>query len=148
MIFFGSDHAGFILKKKLIHYIKLSGILIKDCGGHSNKESINYPEIASKVIIEFKKKNFLKNSFSVLICSSGIGMSISANRFVGIRAITCHTLTEAIKSTTHNNANVLCLGSKEISLNESKKILKLFLQTKKTNVKRHLQRIKKIDNLI
>ena len=105
-----SDHAGFELKELLKQDIKNLGFDVNDLGPGS-EQSVDYPDYANK-LAEWIKAN--KDSEGVLICGSGIGMSIAANRHKGIRAALCHDGLTATLARKHNNANVLCLGARFI----------------------------------
>lgn len=123
-IVIGSDHAGLELKKELIETFA-SEEPIRDLGCWS-PESTNYPEWAHKVAEEVKKEN----CFGILICGTGLGMTITANRHQGIRAALCGDCLSAEMARAHNNANILCLGSRVVGVELAKRITKVFLTTK------------------
>lgn len=123
-ILIASDHAGFPLKKILIEQLTKSGFKITDLGCNSAEKSVDYPDYAEKLC----KK--LKNEFGILICGSGIGISIAANRFKHIRAALCHNVKAAKLTRAHNDANVLCLGARMVSEKTALAITKNFLSTK------------------
>lgn len=104
----GSDHGGFELKEKIVDYLKRNKIEFEDFGTFSN-ESCDYPVFAKKVASEVASGNFNKG---ILICGTGIGVSIVANKVKGIRAALCFDTFCAQMSREHNNANVLCLGQR------------------------------------
>ena len=104
----GADHGGFRLKKKIIEYLREKNVEFKDFGTF-DEESCNYPDIAKKVSLEVATGNFNKG---ILICGTGIGMSIVANKTKGIRAALCADTFSARASRAHNNANILCLGQR------------------------------------
>ena len=141
-IYFGADHAGYHLKEYLKTNMLNKGYDIKDCGTHSS-ESVDYPLYAIKVA-----ENVLKEtpSFGVLICGTGIGMSIAANRFKGIRAALCHSEYEVKLARQHNDANILCLGAKVLTNDFALKYLGIFL---KENFEkgRHERRLNLIDSI-
>lgn len=139
-IYFGSDHAGLELKNKLIEYIKQQGYEVIDLGTYT-KDSCDYPDYANSVVIKVKSDT---NAYGVLICGSGIGMSIAANRYIGIRAALCHNTLEAKLARAHNNANILVLGGRLIGEEMAKEILKTFLETNFEGG-RHIKRIEKLD---
>ena len=120
-IIIGSDHAGFEMKHSIIS--NLSDIEFEDIGTDSD-ESVDYPDYAHNVV-----KGILSNSYSsgVLICGSGIGMSMSANRAKDIRAALCLNTKMAELARQHNDANILVLGSRLISVSEAIKCLLIFL---------------------
>ena len=105
----GSDHRGIEERQSLIRHLKELGIDVLDCGTHSN-ESCDYPDIAEKVAINVASGLFDRG---ILICGTGIGMSIAANKIDGIRAVICRDIDDAELSRRHNNANVLCLSTSQ-----------------------------------
>ncbi len=123
-VLIASDHAGFKLKKILIEKLK-GKIKFEDLGPFS-ENSVDYPDYAKKL----SKKIDLKNDLiGVLICGSGIGMSMVANRFKNVRAALCMNNKMSILARQHNNANILVLGSRLISQQEAIKCLLVFLKT-------------------
>ena len=109
MIAIGSDHGGFALKKEIIDYLeKEKGISVRDCGCYS-PDAVDYPDVAVTVCGEVTSGNCERG---ILICGTGIGISIAANKIHGIRAALCHSSFDARMSRMHNNANVLCLGGR------------------------------------
>ena len=106
----GCDHGGFELKQKVIDYLKARDIEFKDFGIYI-KEASDYPEIAKAVAKEVASNKFDRG---ILICGTGIGMSIAANKTKGIRACLCHDTYSARVSRAHNNANILCLGARVV----------------------------------
>ena len=141
-IIIGSDHAGYSLKEELKKYLKGKGYESLDVGCHS-EESCNYPEFAYKLC-----QQVLDNScLGILICGSGIGMSISANRIKGIRAALCVNEYMARMSRRHNNANVLCLGARVIGSDLAVSIVDSFLE-EEFEGGRHEKRINLIETLV
>ena len=137
----GSDHAGYPLKEELKKYLKAKGYEVKDVGCYS-EDSCNYPEFAFKVC-----QGVLNDScLGILICGSGIGMSISANRVKGIRAALCFNEYMAKMSRRHNNANILCLGARVIGSDLAISIVDSFLR-EEFEGGRHLKRINLIESL-
>jgi ribose 5-phosphate isomerase B len=132
-----SDHAGFELKKHLISYLSNSFIL-EDCGTFDTN-SCDYPDFAIKVANLISAKTI---DFGILICGSGIGMSIVANRFPKVRAALCHNELYAKMSRKHNDANILCLGARMIDQTIAENIVKAFLH-EEFEGGRHLARINK-----
>lgn len=124
MIAIGSDHAGYISKEKLKEYFE-NNITYKDFGTES-EESCDYPLIAEKVA---KSVASGECEQGILICGSGIGMSIVANKVKGVRAALCGNVELAKLSRMHNNANILCLGARMTDFEEIKEIIKVFLET-------------------
>jgi ribose 5-phosphate isomerase B len=144
-IFFASDHAGFEMKTKLIDYVKNKlGFNVKDFGAFEFNKNDDYPDFISLVAKEISKNP--KTIKGIILGGSGQGEAIVANKFKNIRAIVLYDYNEKIikLSRQHNNANVLSLGARFLSLNNVKKAVKLWLETEFSNEKRHLRRIKKI----
>lgn len=135
-----SDHAGVDLKAALAKDLRALGYEVKDLGTHST-ESVDYPDFGHAVAKEITSGNA---SRGVVICGSGIGISIAANRHEGIRAALCHDGLEAKLARKHNDANVLALGARIIGLEAAKDALKSFLSTNFEGG-RHQRRIDKIE---
>jgi len=135
-----SDHAGVALKETLKDAILKAGMIPEDMGAHS-KDSVDYPDYAKKVTDWVLKH---PGARAVLICGSGIGMSMAANRVKGIRAALIRTPEEAELSRQHNDANVLCLGERLTNAESAKEILKRFLATPFEGG-RHEGRVSKMD---
>jgi len=136
-ILIASDHAGFDLKNFLNKELQKLGFQVIDLGCNSAEKSVDYPDFAQKLC----KK--LKSESGILICGSGIGISIAANRFKHIRAALCHNVKAAKLTRAHNDANVLCLGSRMISQKTALAITKNFLSTKFEG-ERHARRVEKL----
>lgn len=142
-IIIGSDHGGFKLKETIKEYIEELGYKIEDIGTDSTK-SVDYPIYAKKVAEEVSKDS---NKQGILVCGTGLGMCMTANKFKGIRAALCYNESSAKLAKEHNNANILCLGEREFKEDLAKKITKTFLETPFSNEERHKRRIKEIDAL-
>ena len=137
-IFIASDHAGYNLKEKVISkFLKVRKIT--DLGPNS-KNSVDYPDFAKKLS---KKVASNKLSFGILICGSGMGMSMAANRTRNARAALCYSKKNTKLSRLHNNANIITLGERLINKNKAINLIKTFLSTKFEGG-RHLRRVKKI----
>lgn len=121
----GSDHAGFFLKESIKKQLETLNIPVTDMGAHST-ESCDYPLIAKKVCAKVLENS---DSCGILICGTGIGMSITANRIPGIRAALCASEFQARATRQHNNANVLCLGERVTGLEIAKAIVEDFLSS-------------------
>ena len=132
----GSDHGGYILKEKIVAFLKSQNYELKDFGTNS-AESIDYPLIAKEISNEIINGNFDRG---ILICGTGLGMSIAANKVKGIRAIACSDTCSARFSRAHNNANILCFGERIIGEELAKDICKIWLETEFEGG-RHLNRI-------
>lgn len=142
MIYIGSDHGGFELKKELFNYIKNELKMdIEDAGSYS-PEAVDYPDIA----IEVSKKVVENNGIGILICGTGIGMCITANKIKGIRCALCTEEYSARITKKHNDANVLALGGRVIGVELAKSIVNAFL-TNDFDGGRHALRVNKIKNL-
>jgi len=136
----GSDHRGFKLKNQLIDYLKQAGHEITDFGCYS-EESADYPDFAAHVCRSIAKK---QSDVGILVCGSGIGMSITANKFKGIRAALCCNAEMASRARRHNNANVLCLGADFLDDKTATEITGNFISTQFEGG-RHQGRLDKIE---
>jgi ribose 5-phosphate isomerase B len=136
----GSDHGGYQLKENLKKYLKELNVEYKDFGCNSEK-SVDYPDIGFKIAREVKNRNYDKG---ILICGTGIGMSIVANKIKGIRASLCHDVFSARYAREHNDANILTLGGRVIDSGLAKEIVKVWLNTDFSGEERHLKRLNKI----
>ena len=138
-IFIASDHAGYKLKEQI--KIKFSNkIFFIDLGVNNSNKPVNYPDYAHKIC---KKVSLNKHNIGILICGSGIGMSMAANRHKKIRAAPCYSIKNAKLSRLHNNANIITLGAGLIKKNLAFKCISAFINTKFEGG-RHLKRVKKI----
>jgi len=125
MIALGSDHGGFALKKEIMKHLDETGIAYKDFGTYT-EESCDYPayaEIVGKAVVSGEYES------GILVCGTGIGMSIAANKVKGVRAALCHDCYSAEFTRKHNNANVLTLGGRVIGGGHALKIVDIFLNT-------------------
>lgn len=138
----GSDHAGFELKQKVINFLKSEGYSIEDYGTFDNN-SCDYPDFGYKA--SKSVANGL-NNYGILICGTGIGMSIVANKIKGIRAANCCSADMAKLAREHNDANILTLGARLLSFEEAIPIIQAFLNGK-FQEDRHTRRINKIKEL-
>ncbi|MDD5729746.1 MAG: ribose 5-phosphate isomerase B [Candidatus Omnitrophica bacterium] len=145
-IIIGSDHAGFKLKEKLKLYLVKKGIKVNDAGTYS-EERCDYPEFAFKVAKEVSCGKYKKG---ILICKSGIGNSIVANKLPGVRAALCYNIISARLSRQHNDSNILVLGSAFVNEALAKRILAAWLETgfEGGRHKRRLNLIKEIERKI
>lgn len=135
-IVIGSDHAGFELKEQLVNYLQ-EKYKVVNCGTYS-KDSVDYPDYAKAVCLEMNE-----NTVGILVCFTGIGMSIAANKFKGVRAALVGSVEDAKLTREHNNSNILCLSSKNTPFELAKKIVDTFLTTEFT-YGRHENRVNKI----
>ena len=136
----GADHGGFDLKKELAAYLQSAGHRVLDCGTDS-KASCDYPVFSFKTAEAVARK---EADVGLLICRSGIGMAICANKVKGIRAACCETVEQARLGRAHNNANVLVLGADLIDPEMARKVLTAFLETPFEGG-RHQRRVDQID---
>ena len=134
-----SDHAGFALKEIIKKKLIKNKVKVLDFGPY-NKDSVDYPDYAKKVARNISSK---KTNMGILVCGSGTGMAMSANKLRKIRAAVCYNSVSTRLSRTHNNANILALGSRLTNKKEALKLVNIFLSTKFEGG-RHLRRIKKI----
>jgi ribose 5-phosphate isomerase B len=139
-ILIASDHAGFALKKFLIEELSKLSFKTVDLGCDSAEKSVDYPDYAKKLCQKITTKNQLRG---ILICGSGVGISIAANRFQNIRAALCHSSNVTKLSRAHNDANVLCLGARITKNKPALSIVKAFLSTEFEGA-RHAARIAKL----
>ncbi len=141
-IIIGSDHAGFDLKEECRSFITNHlGHQVTDVGAFS-RDSMDYPEIAHKVSKAVANKEF---QYGILICGTGLGMSMVANRYKGVRAALCHNIYTAKFSRLHNDANVLAMGGRVIGVGLALEMVDVFLSTEFEGG-RHLRRIEQIDS--
>ena len=138
-LFISSDHAGFNLKEEIKKNFRKKYSFI-DLGTYSSKISVNYPDFAHKLCR--KVANNSKN-IGILVCGSGMGMSMAANRHKKIRAAVCYSVKNTKLSRLHNNANVITLGSRLTKKNTAFKCIEIFMKTKFEGG-RHTKRVKKI----
>ena len=142
-IYLGSDHAGYAVKEKIKTYLKSKKVSFKDLGTYSTKP-VDYPDYAFKVAKKVAKD---KNSKGILVCGTGTGMVIAANKVKGIRAVAAYDAYSAKMSRHDNNANVLALRGRFFAFSKIQKIIDVWLKTRFSGESRHKQRILKINNL-
>ena len=138
-IFISSDHAGYKLKESIKDYLKTKKIKFQDLGPN-NDNRVDYPDYAHKVARKVKLK---KTNIGILVCGSGTGMNIAANKHKNIRAAQCFNIKSTKLSRLHNDANIITLGSRLITKKNALKFVSIFLNTK-FDGGRHLKRVKKI----
>ncbi len=138
----GSDHGGLSLKKEVIKYLESKNIEATDFGTHT-EDSCDYPDYALKVAQEVAAQNF---ELGILICGTGIGISIAANKVPGIRAALCHDTFSAHSTREHNNANILALGERVVGRGLALDIVDAFINAKFEG-DRHQKRIDKITEI-
>jgi ribose 5-phosphate isomerase B len=145
-IYLGADHNGFEYKQKLAKTLQLAGHEVIDEGDQELKTDDDYPQFASKVVTALLTDNDT-SAKGVLICGSGQGMCIAANRFKGIRAALCWSTDEARAARNDDDANILCLSSRYTSLDDADLIASAFLSTPFAGAARFNRRIKQLDEL-
>ncbi len=143
LIVIGCDHAGYDLKREVLKELESMPITFSDLGCHSRETSVHYPVYAQKVIEALLAQT---NSRGILICGTGLGMSIMANRYSGIRATLCHDSFSAKMSRMHNDANLLVMGGRVIGPGLAREIVRLWLTTPFEGG-RHQERLDMIETL-
>ncbi len=136
----GSDHAGFQLKTSMDSFLKSLGHTVLDIGAYDDKPS-DYPdfaELVGKAILDGRAER------GILICGSGVGVSVAANKMIGIRAAVCHDSYSAHQGVEHDNMNVLVLGSRIIGEKLAEDLIKNYLGANFTNEERHVRRLAKV----
>ena len=141
----GSDHAGFEdppphFKPAILEHLQAAGHTVVDCGP-DNGDAVDYPDFAKKVVDAILEG---RADIGVLVCGTGIGVSIAANRFKGIRAALCCTEDMAELARTHNKANIICLGRRGNTIEHALKLVDTFLATEFSGVERHARRVEKM----
>ncbi len=142
MIYLGADHNGFWLKEELKTYLQKHKIPFKDLGALHHVQGDDYPDYALRVA-----RKIGESDLGILVCGSGHGMAITANKVKGIRAALVTTIFSAKKSREDDHANVLVLSSWETAVEKAKRIVAAWLSTKPSKASRHLRRIKKIQRI-
>lgn len=130
-----ADHGGYDLKEALVKALSSRGYDVQDLGTHS-KDPVDYPNITTPVV-----KSVYNGTRGILICGTGIGVSIAANRFPGIRAALCHDEVTVTMSRQHNDANIICLGGRTMSAKKALRLILLWLETPFSEEERHQRRI-------
>ena len=138
-IFISSDHAGYILKEQIKKRFK-NEYTFQDLGTDTSSKSVNYPDYAHKLCKKISKSS---KNMGILVCGSGMGMSMAANRHKKIRAAVCYSVKNTKLSRLHNNANIITLGSRLTKKNTAFKCIDVFVNTKFEGG-RHKKRVKKI----
>ena len=141
-IVIGSDHRGFPLKEELISFFKETSVDFKDVGTNS-ADSVDYPDYAKLAGDAIVNNGY---DYGILICGSGIGVSIAANKIKGLRAVNANNNNMAEMARKHNNANVICFGSDFIDIEKAKRFLQIFINTEFEGGERHIRRIQKLEN--
>jgi ribose 5-phosphate isomerase B len=142
MIAIGNDHAGLGLKKEIAAFLEERRVPYRDFGTNS-AESVDYPAYAIQVAQALLRGECEKG---ILICGTGIGISITANRLPGIRAALCHDVFSAKASRRHNDANILAMGGRVVGAGLAAEIVQAFLETEFSGEERHLNRIRQMED--
>lgn len=144
IVHFASDHAGFEMKNALLKFVEELGFEVKDHGAYELNEDDDYPDFVMSAVQEING-----NCKAIIVGGSGQGEAMSANRLKGVRAAVYYGGNQEIitLSREHNDANVLSLGARFVSLDEAKEVTSLWLQTPFSDDERHVRRIGKLDNL-
>jgi ribose 5-phosphate isomerase B len=143
IIAMGADHGGYILKTGIAAFLKNLGHEVRDLGTDS-EAPVDYPDFALAVSRDILLK---KADRGILICGSGVGVSVAANKFPGIRAAICHDTFSAHQGVEDDNMNVLCLGARVIGAELAKEILKTWLSAEFSGAQRHKRRLSKIEKI-
>ena len=141
-IFVASDHGGFKLKAQIIEYLEKEGLLVCD-GGCPNEDSVDFPiygEAAARAVVSGKADG------AIIICGTGIGISIAANRVIGARASLCHCAEYAKMTRLHNDSNILALGGRFTDFETAKQIINTWLKTEYEGG-RHEKRVRMLDDI-
>ena len=142
-IFIGADHRGFSLKQRIVSFLRKEGYPLKDLGTDTDEKSCDYPQIAYRVAREVAKANSHRG---ILVCMSGIGQAIAANKVRGAYAALCCSREAAVLSRRHNNANILVLSAKFAKANTVNQIVKAWLESTFEGG-RHLRRFNQIKKI-
>jgi len=138
------DHAGFELKETLKVLIKSLGHEVADLGTDSASKSVDYPDFAAKAALEIKAGRAER---ALVICGSGVGACVAANKFPGVRAGLCHDTYCARQGVEHDDINILCMGSRVIGVELAADVTRAYLSAKFTGEERHKRRLEKITAL-
>ena len=138
-----ADHAGFPLKEKIARYLREEGYKVIDLGTH-DEEPVDYPDFARAIGEALQEK---KAERGVLICGSGVGACVAANKMRAVRAGLCHDTYSAHQGVEHDDINVLCLGARVIGEELARELVSVFLQARFTGEERHLRRLAKVEEI-
>ncbi len=138
-----ADHAGFSLKEKIAAHVRNSGFEVVDLGTHSD-EPVDYPDFAQAIGEALQERNVDRG---ILICGSGVGACVAANKMRGVRAGLCHDTYSAHQGVEHDDINVLCLGARVIGEELARELVSEFLAARFTGEERHVRRLAKIKEM-
>ncbi len=139
-----ADHNGFELKKELIEHIEFLGHEAIDLGPYEYESTDDYPDYAKIISNNVSKQ---ETDRGIMICGSGVGASVAANKIKGTRAAVCHDIYSAHQGVEHDDMNLLCIGSKIIGVEIAKELVKAFIDAKYTGEERHSRRLNKVLNM-
>jgi ribose 5-phosphate isomerase B len=137
----GADHAGFTLKAKMVEAIREAGHQVIDCGAAELIPGDDYPDYAKSVAQAIRGGQAERG---VLICGSGVGASVAANKFDGIRAALCHDTFSAHQGVEDDSMNILCLGARVVGPSLAEELVVAFLRARFSNAERHARRLAKV----
>ena len=140
-VFVEADHAGYSLKEDLVKWLEEGNYTVENLGAHVEDPSDDYPDRALEIA---QSVTFQPGSRGIVICGSGVGASVVANKVVGIRAGTCHDTYSAHQGVEHDDMNVLCLGARIIGFELAKEVVHSFLNAQFSGDERHQRRLDKI----
>ena len=137
----GTDHAGFSLKERIVDAIRAAGHEPIDCGAERHIPGDDYPDYAERVARAIQEQRVERG---VLLCGSGVGASVAANKFIGVRAALCHDTFSARQGVEDDSLNVLCLGARVVGPSLAEELVRAFLQARFSGAERHARRLGKI----
>ena len=137
----GADHGGFSLKTELFPWLKGRGYDVVDLGAHAFDSADDYPDFSKKVARTVASGDAQRG---IIVCGSGVGACVTANKVPGVRAGTCHDTYSAHQGVEHDDMNVLCLGARIIGIEVAKELVVAFLKAKFTGEERHSRRLQKV----
>lgn len=141
-VYVGSDHAGFALKQSVHAHLQKQGYKVVDLGVFAAEPPADYPDIAHEVAEKVRENGGAKG---ILICGTGVGMCMAANKIEGVRAAVCESVQTVEMSRRHNDANILCLGGRILKPEAALDMVDVFMKTAFENEERHVRRVNKID---
>ncbi len=145
-IYIGADHNGFTLKNNLIAYLRNNGYEVDDVGGDTLDPKDDYPQVAARVTMAMLASDD-RDPRGILICGSGQGICIAANRFKGIRASVCNEAVEVRAGRNDDDTNVLCLPARMVKTGEAERLTDMWLRTAFAGAARYKRRIRELDEL-
>ena len=140
----GGDHGGFPLKQELVTYLKESGHQVQDMGAHTFDAADDYPDFAQAVAQAVASGQAERG---IVVCGSGVGACITANKVVGVRASVCHDTYSAHQGVEHDDMNILCLGARIVGIDLGRELVTAFLTARFTKEERHQRRLNKVKAL-